>query len=98
MLKKMNETLKKNETDTKKAQEKKEKEFEDELTDIKNKLKSQEELRVSILQNKSKLEMDFKKNEHFIEMLQKEIQLLEKENETVHRKLNSTMNSVLFQS
>eukprot|EP00347_Sterkiella_histriomuscorum_P009953 403339244 len=60
--------------------------------------KDQEEVKISILDNKSKLEVDLKKNQQFIDLLHKEIQMLEKENDNAHRKLNSTLNSILFQS
>ncbi|CDW79560.1 UNKNOWN [Stylonychia lemnae] len=97
-LKKLNETLKKNETETKIALESRERQHKEEIEQIKSKLKQQEDMRLSILENKSKVELDLQKNEQLIERLHKEIQLMEKDNEAVHRKLNSTLNSVLFQS
>eukprot|EP00347_Sterkiella_histriomuscorum_P001053 403373513 len=97
-LKKLNETLKKNEHESKIQVEQREREMKNELNELRNQLKNQEEVKISILDNKSKLEVDLKKNQQFIDLLHKEIQMLEKENDNAHRKLNSTLNSILFQS
>lgn len=49
-----------------------------------------------MLDDKIKIEDDLKKNHDFIENLEREIKLLEKDNENLHRKMNLTYNSLLF--
>ena len=51
---------------------------------------------MSMLEEKTKFEVDFSRNERLIEGLEQEIKLLEKDNDNLHRKLTSTLNSVLF--
>lgn len=65
---------------------------------MKKKLREQEDLRSSMIQDKSKLEVNLQRNHDFIENLEKEIKALEQENDNLHRKMNLTYNSTFFQS
>lgn len=49
-----------------------------------------------MLTEKSKIEIDLRKNKEIIGNLEKEIKLLEQDNENLHRKMNITYNSLLF--
>ena len=49
-----------------------------------------------MLTEKSKIEIDLRKNKEIIGDLEKEIKLLEQDNENLHRKMNITYNSLLF--
>mmetsp|Transcript_23214 Transcript_23214/g.22750 ORF Transcript_23214/g.22750 Transcript_23214/m.22750 type:complete len:152 (+) Transcript_23214:404-859(+) len=97
-LKKMNESLKIYEQERKKDLEKSKGDFEQELENLRRKLRTEEELKSSLRSEKSKVEQNMKKTQEFVENLELEIQTLEKTNENLHRKINFTNNSVLFQS
>lgn len=49
-----------------------------------------------MLQDKTKIDVDLRKNKDVIANLENEIKLLEKDNENLHRKMNLTYNSLLF--
>ena len=62
----MNETLKKNETEAQKILSKREQEFGEEVENLKKKLRQQEDLRMSMLYDKSHIEKELNKNDEFI--------------------------------
>jgi hypothetical protein len=72
----------------------KDREHYDELDNLKKRLSQQEEdLRLSFMNERGRLEMEMREMK---ERMAKEILHLERENENLHRKLNSTFNSALL--
>ena len=73
----------------------KDQEFKEEVQNLRKRLKTQEDLRLSLMNEKDRIEMEL---QGLKERYSKEVQQLEKENENLHRKMNSTFNSALLQN
>ena len=69
--------------------------FKEELENMKRRLKTQEDLRLNLMNEKDRLELEIKhlKESHVLEMKE-----LEKENENMRKKMNSSFNSAIIQN
>jgi chromosome segregation ATPase len=94
-LKRQNELLKKTDTDNKRSLETKDREYLDDIENLKRRLKQSEDLRGQIMNEKDRILHEMKEMQ---ERYHNEVQALERENENLHRKLNSTFNSAMLQS
>jgi peptidoglycan hydrolase CwlO-like protein len=87
--------LKKSDNDNKHSLEAKDREYLDDLENLKRRLKQQEDVRQQMLSEKDTL---FNEIKALKERYHQDVAALERENENLHRKLNSTFNSALLQS
>jgi hypothetical protein len=94
-LKRQNELLKKTDTDNKRSLETKDREYLDDIENLKRRLKQSDDLRGQVLNEKDRILHEMKEMQ---ERYHNEVQALERENENLHRKLNSTFNSAMLQS
>jgi hypothetical protein len=94
-LKRQNELLKKTDTDNKRSLETKDREYLDDIENLKRRLKQSEDLRGQVMNEKDRILHEMKEMQ---ERYHNEVQALERENENLHRKLNSTFNSAMLQS
>ena len=93
-LKKQNEQLRKADHESRRSLEAKDREFTDEFENLRNRLRQQEEIKSMLVGERDKAVMELKDMQ---ERYQREVSNLERENENLHRKLNSTFNSALMQ-
>jgi chromosome segregation ATPase len=92
-LKKQNEQLRKADHESKRSLEAKDREVTDEFENLRNRLRQQEDHKITLVNEKDKVMMELKDLQ---ERYHREISNLERENENLHRKLNSTFNSALL--
>lgn len=93
-LKKQNEVLRKSDHESKRSLEAKDREVSDEIENLRNRLRQQEDYKMSLINERDKVLLELKDLQ---ERYHRDISNLERENENLHRKLNSTFNSALLQ-
>ena len=90
-LKKQNEGYKKVDSDSKR----KDMETKEEMENLRRRLKTQEDIRLNLMNEKDRLEIEIR---NLKERYSHDVRELEHENENLHRKMNSTFNSALLQN
>ena len=65
------------------------------MENLRRRLKTQEDLRLNLMNEKDRIEMELK---NMKERYTHDVRELERENENLHRKMNSTFNSALLQN
>jgi hypothetical protein len=92
-LKKQNEQLRKADHESRRSLEAKDREVTDEFENLRNRLRQQEDIKSVLVGERDKAVMELKDMQ---ERYHRDVSNLERENENLHRKLNSTFNSALL--